>query len=140
MNAVTPKPSPLKYHILVIDDDESMRYMMQTKLFQSGFNVTLAASGSHAIQIFQTAKKFDLILCDLKMPLKSGIEVIRYMKEKNIDVPLIIVTGFPEKEKIIAAAQMGIQDVLVKPVRHQELLKMIRSKLEDPGEVQKEAS
>src|SRR4051794_38052815 len=115
---------PAKFHILVIDDDESMRFMLQTKLFQSGFNVTLAASGSHAIQIFQTAKKFDLILCDLKMPLKTGIDVIRFMKENQIATPLIIVTGFPEKEKIIAAAQMGIQDVLVKPVRHQELMKM----------------
>jgi DNA-binding response OmpR family regulator len=134
MSATPSKPSPLKYHILVIDDDESMRFMLQTKLFQSGFNVTLAASVSHAMQIFQTGKKFDLILCDLKMPLKSGIDVIRHMKEKNIDIPLIIVTGFPEKEKIIAAAQMGIQDVLVKPVRHQELLKMIRTRLEESGE------
>lgn len=119
-----------KYNILVVDDDESMRFMLQTKLFQSGYNVTLAASGTHAMQIFQTGKKFDLVLCDLKMPLKSGIDVIRFMKENGYSAPCIIVTGFPEKEKIIAAAQMGIQDVLVKPVRHQELMKMIRSKLE----------
>lgn len=47
------------------------------------------------MQIFQTGKKFDLILCDLKMPLKSGIDVIRYMKDNSIGVPCIIVTGFP---------------------------------------------
>ena len=121
----------MKRHILVVDDDESMRFMLQTKLFQCGFNVTLAASGSHAMQIFQTGKKFDLVLCDLKMPMKTGIDVIRYMKNMKIEIPLIIVTGFPEKEKIIAAAQMGIQDILVKPVRHQELLKMIRIKLKE---------
>lgn len=119
-----------KFNILVIDDDESMRFMMQTKLFQAGFNVTLAASGTHALQIFQTGKRFDIILCDLKMPMKSGIDVIRHLKNSNSIVPVIIVTGFPEKDKIIAAAQMGIQDVLVKPVKHQELMKMIRSKLE----------
>jgi DNA-binding response OmpR family regulator len=119
-----------RHHILVVDDDESMRFMLQTKLFQSGFNVTLAASGTHAMQILQTGKKFDLVLCDLKMPLKSGIDVIRHMKDAGMTIPCIIVTGFPEKDKIIAAAQMGIQDVLVKPVRHQELMKMIRSKLE----------
>lgn len=125
-----------KYHVLVIDDDESMRFMMQTKLFQSGFNVTLAASGTHAMQIFQTGKKFDLILCDLKMPMRTGIDVIKFMKDNKIETPLIIVTGFPEKEKIIAAAQMGIQDVLVKPVRHQELLRMIRNRLEEPGDAE----
>lgn len=126
---MTP-PGRLKHSVLVVDDDESMRYMLQTKLFQAGFNVTLAASGTHAMQIFQTNKKFDLVLCDLKMPLKSGIDVLRYMKSNNFTIPTIIVTGFPEKDKIIAAAQMGIQDVLVKPVRHQDLMKMIRSKLE----------
>lgn len=133
-------PSSDKFHLLVIDDDESMRFMLQMKLCQSGFNVTLAASGTHAMQIMQTGKKFDLILCDLKMPMKTGIDVIRYMKDNKVNCPLIIVTGFPEKEKIIAAAQMGIQDVLVKPVRHQELLKMIRSKLEVPGDAQGQAS
>lgn len=133
MSAQTAKPQ-----VLVIDDDESMRFMMQSKLFQSGYNVTLAASGSHAVQIFQTGKNFDLVLCDLKMPLKTGIDVIRFMKDNKIVIPTIIVTGFPERDKIIAAAQMGVQDVLVKPVRHQELMKMIRNKLgiEDEGEKQ----
>jgi two-component system response regulator HydG len=133
MNAALAKPQ-----ILVIDDDESMRFMLQSKLFASGFNVTLAASGSHAQQIFQTGKEFDLVLCDLKMPLKNGIDVLRFMREQDIHTPTIIVTGFPERDKIISAAQMGVQDVLVKPVRHQELMRMIRSKLglEDEGENQ----
>ncbi|MBX3020869.1 MAG: response regulator [Bdellovibrionales bacterium] len=126
---MNPATTNMKYNILVVDDDESMRFMMQTKLFQSGYNVTLAASGSHAMQIFQSGKKFDLVLCDLKMPLKTGIDVIRYMKDNGIKSPTIIITGFPEREKIISAAQMGIHDVLVKPVRHQELMKMIEKKL-----------
>ena len=135
------KGTGTKAQILVIDDDESMRFMLQTKLFQSGYIVTLAASGSHAIQIFQTGKSFDLILCDLKMPLKNGIEVIRFLKDSGVSTPTIIVTGFPERDKIIAAAQMGVQDVLVKPVRHQELMRMIRIKLgHGDGENENEAS
>ncbi len=106
--------------------------MLQTKLFQSGFTVSLAASGSHAIQILQSAKKFDLILCDLKMPLKSGVDVIRFMRDSGITTPAVIVTGFPERENIIAAAQMGVSDVLVKPVRHQELIDVINAKLGKP--------
>lgn len=129
-----------KPHILVVDDDESMRFMLQTKLFQCGYNVTLAASGSHAIQILQSAKKFDLVVCDLKMPLKSGIEVLKFMKENNLEFPVIILTGFPEREKIISAAQMGIQDVLVKPVRHNDLMNMIRTKLGETDEAQESAS
>jgi len=119
----------LKAHILVVDDDESMRFLMQTKLFQSGYNVTLAASGSHAEQIFKTGTKFDLVLCDLKMPSKGGVDVIRFMRDQALDVPMIIITGFPERDKIVSAARMGIQDVLVKPVRHAELIRMIEAKL-----------
>lgn len=118
-----------KAHILVVDDDESMRFMLQTKLFQSGFNVTLAASGSHAIQILQSGKEFHLILCDLKMPMKSGVDVLKFMKAAGMSIPAIIVTGFPERDKIIAAAQIGVKDVLVKPVRHQELIEIIHTKL-----------
>lgn len=135
MNGVPPKP-----HILVVDDDESMRFMLQTKLFQCGYNVTVAASGAHAIQILQTTKKFDLVLCDLKMPLKNGIDVIQFMKEQNIQVPTVILTGFPERDKIISAAKMGIQDVLVKPVRHNDLMNMIRTKLGESDEAQESAS
>ncbi len=135
MNAAAAKPQ-----ILVIDDDESMRFMLQSKLFQSGFNVTLAASGSHAIQIFQSGKEFDLILCDLKMPLKNGIDVLKFLKDSQRETPTIIVTGFPERDKIIAAAQLGIQDVLVKPVRHQELMRMIRTKLGIEDEASEKAA
>ncbi len=135
MNPLPPKP-----HILVVDDDESMRFMLQTKLFQCGYNVTLAASGTHAIQILQTTKKFDLIICDLKMPLKTGIDVIKFMREKEITTPMVILTGFPEREKIISAAQMGIQDVLVKPVRHNDLMNMIRNKLGETDGTQESAA
>lgn len=135
MTGAPPKP-----HILVVDDDESMRFMLQTKLFQCGYNVTLAASGSHAIQILQTTKKFDLMICDLKMPLKTGIDVIRFMKDQGIQVPTVILTGFPERDKIISAAQMGIQDVLVKPVRHNDLMNMIRTKLGESDEAQESAA
>jgi two-component system response regulator HydG len=135
MNALPPKP-----HILVVDDDESMRFMLQTKLFQCGYNVTLAASGTHAIQILQTTKKFDLVICDLKMPLKGGIDVIKFMKEHGIETPTVILTGFPERDKIISAAQMGIQDVLVKPVRHNDLMNMVRTKLGENDEAQDTAA
>jgi CheY-like chemotaxis protein len=124
-----PPAQTNKRHILVVDDDESMRLMLQTKFFQNGYNVTLAASGSHALQIFQSGKQFDLILCDLRMPLKTGIDVLRYMKEHEMNTPTIMITGFPEKEKIIAAAQLGIQDILVKPVQHKDLMAMIQAKL-----------
>lgn len=123
-----------KSHILVVDDDESVRYMLQTKFLQAGYGVTVAASGSHAIQILQTAKKFNLIICDLKMQMKSGIEVIQFLRSANMDIPVMILTAHPEREKVVAAAQLGVRDVIVKPIRHNDLLSLVRTKLgqEDP--------
>ena len=115
--------------ILVIDDDESMRYLLQTRLTQSNYMVTLAVNGSHAIQILQGKIKFDLVLCDLNMQLKNGIEVIRFMRENNMDTPTVIMSAAPAKDKIIAAAQLGVKDVLVKPIRQADLLKTVESKV-----------
>jgi CheY-like chemotaxis protein len=119
----------INMNILVVDDDESMRYLVQSKLSAEGFQVTVAGSGAHALQILQTNKKFDLIITDLHMPLKGGFEIVRFMKERSISVPVIIVTGVADRSTIIVAAQLGIQDVLVKPIRQADLMKVVRGKL-----------
>lgn len=122
-------PQLNKPRILVVDDDESMRFVMHAKLAKAGFAVSLAASGTHAIQILEEGQDFDLVLCDLKMPTKDGVDVLRVLREKFKHTPAIIITAFPEKEKIIEAARIGVQDVLVKPVRQHELMQMINLKL-----------
>ena len=126
MNTPDKKINP---NILVVDDDESMRYLVQSKLSADGFQVTVAGSGAHALQILQTHKKFDLIITDLHMPLKGGFEIVRFMKERNISVPVIIVTGVADRATIMVAAQLGVQDILVKPIRQADLMKVVRNKL-----------
>jgi CheY-like chemotaxis protein len=120
----------LKQHILIVDDDESVRYMLETKFMNAGYSVTSAANGSHAIQILQSGKKFALMICDLKMQNKSGIEVIQFLKTTEHKMPVMILTAFPDRDKVMAAASLGVRDVIVKPVRHHELLTMVKSKLE----------
>ena len=118
-----------KINILIVDDDESVRYMLETKFMTAGYSVTTAGNGSHAIQILQSGKTFNLMVCDLKMQMKNGLELIQYLKSINSQMPVIILTGFPDREKIVAAATMGVRDVMVKPVKHQDLLTMVKNKL-----------
>lgn len=130
-----------KKNILVVDNDESMRYMLQTKLFQMGFLVTVAGGGAHALQIFQTGKAFDLIICELKMPIKDGIEILKYMRANFLQLPVIMMSNSPDRDRIIAAAQLGVSDILVKPIRQAELVKLVKAKLsltdaQDPGSQQ----
>lgn len=118
---------PQKAHILIIEDEESLRYMLETRLNQVGYAVTVAATGKHALQKFKSGQKFDLVLCDLKMPNMSGLDLFREFKEMGGAVPFVIITGYPERAKIMEAIQMGVQDVILKPVKHVELLERIRT-------------
>jgi len=120
-------------NILLVEDEESIRFMLQTKLMKSGYSVTTAANGLHAIQIVRSGKTFDLILCDLKMPGQNGLDFFIELRKRKVDTPLVILTGFPEKEKILHAIRHGVRDVLLKPMPHAELISKIQDYLQDPG-------
>ncbi|MGE0761938.1 MAG: response regulator [Bdellovibrionales bacterium] len=113
-------------HILVIEDEESLRYMLETKLNQEGYKVTVAATGKHGLQKIRSGKQFDLIICDLKMPMMSGLEVFREYQGMGGKSPFVILTGHPDKSKIIEAIQMGVRDVILKPIKHLELLDRVK--------------
>ena len=128
-----------KAHILLIEDDESIRFMLQTKLYKDGYSVSVAANGLHALQILRSGTKFNLILCDLKMPGKDGLQFFNAMLEMNLKIPTVLLTGYPEKNKIIEAIRNGVRDVLLKPIKHQELVDKIKKYIEEsvadgPGE------
>lgn len=118
-----------KAHILLVEDDESIRFMLQTKLYKDGYNVSVAANGLHALQVVRSGQQFDLIICDLKMPGKDGLEFFTTIRELNIQVPMVILTGYPEKNKIVQAIRNGVRDVLLKPIKHQDLVEKIKTYL-----------
>ncbi len=121
--------SPTVSRILIVEDDEAFRYVLEKKLIRAGFTVTVAVNGSHAIQILSSGKLFELVISDLKMPLKGGVDLLTHMQAHFPDVPVVILTGYPERQKIIAAAQLGCVDVLLKPVHTEKLLVLIEKKL-----------
>jgi CheY-like chemotaxis protein len=126
----TDKPSTGKAHILIIEDEEALRFMLETKLYQVGYSVTVAATGKHALQKFKSGQKFDLIICDLKMPNMNGLDLFREYKTLGGIAPYVILTGYPEKQKIVEAIQLGVHDVILKPVKHMELLERIKGFLD----------
>lgn len=119
-----------KASILLVEDEESIRFMLQTKLYKDGYNVSVAANGLHAVQVIRSGTAFDLILCDLKMPGKDGLEFFEELKKMNVTTPMVILTGFPEKNKIIKAIRGGVRDVLLKPIKHVDLMEKIKVYLE----------
>lgn len=81
--------------ILVVDDEEHMRQLFKEELVEEGYEVFLAADGEEAIRLAEEVKP-DLVTLDVRMPGMDGIEVLRVLKEKRRDLPMIMCTAYPE--------------------------------------------
>ncbi len=81
--------------ILVVDDEEHMRQLFKEELTDEGYEVYLAADGEEAIRLADEVKP-DLVTLDVRMPGMDGIEVLRVLKEKRRDLPMIMCTAYPE--------------------------------------------
>ncbi len=81
--------------ILVVDDEEHMRQLFKEELTDEGYEVYLAADGEEAIRLAEEVKP-DLVTLDVRMPGMDGIEVLRVLKEKRRDLPMIMCTAYPE--------------------------------------------
>jgi DNA-binding NtrC family response regulator len=86
-------PVKEKRKILVVDDQESMRALLQDMLEVIGYDVTLAEGGEEALNIIKGAE-FDLVLSDLNMPGMDGTALLRSIKSSKPDLPVVIITGY----------------------------------------------
>lgn len=81
--------------ILVVDDEENIRQLYKEELTEEGYEVYLAGSGEEAIILVEQVQP-DLVTLDVRMPGMDGIEVLRALKEKKRDLPMIMCTAYPE--------------------------------------------
>ena len=84
--------------ILVVDDEEHVRQLFKEELMEEGYEVFLAADGEEALRMVVEVRP-DLVTLDIRMPgAMDGIEVLRVLKEKNRDLPMIMCTAYPENK------------------------------------------
>ena len=112
-------------HILVVDDEELQRTMLQGFLEKQGYKVEAAANGREALQLFME-RPFELVLLDHRMPDMNGDEVLAAMKKINPLVHAIMITAFGAVGTAVRVMQLGADDFLEKPVDLEELLTKIR--------------
>lgn len=115
--------------ILVVDDELSMREMLQIALEKESYEVLLAENGTKAIKMIEE-ERYDLLLCDMKMPGVSGMDVLKKSKELHPDVPVIIITAFTTSESAREAMKVGAYDYLQKPFDLEDLTLIINNALE----------
>ena len=115
----------IKYHILVVDDDDRIRDLVKEYLIENNFAVSTSNSSEEA-KIKLDYFKFDLIVLDVMMPGQNGFELTKEIK-KNLSVPIILLTAKGEVESRIEGLELGADDYLGKPFEPKELLLRIKN-------------
>lgn len=106
---------PPKRTLLIIDDEISILESLTSFFEDEGYTVLSAEDGDTGLKLF-FEESVDLVLTDLRMPKKDGLEVMKTVHQHNPETPMIVVSGAGEKEDIIRALRMGAKDYITKPI------------------------
>lgn len=115
--------------ILVIDDQKSIRNTLKDILEYESHQVELAENGEEGLEKY-AADKYDVVLCDIKMPNMDGMEVLDKMMEHQIDAPIIMISGHGNIDTAVEAIKKGAYDFIEKPLDLNRLLVTIRNAIE----------
>lgn len=115
--------------ILVIDDDESLRRVVEYNLRDEGYEVLTASDGTSGLQLFQ-GNNVDVVLTDIRMPEMDGFELLTRLKTMQPDLPVIVFTAFGTINAAVDAMKVGALDYLTKPVPRDQLRAAVRKALE----------
>jgi DNA-binding NtrC family response regulator len=117
----------MKTRILVVDDEEKLRRVIELQLATAGFEVEKAASAEEALKVVERA---DLVLTDLKLPGMDGLELLAAIRRQNMRSPVIVMTAFGSVEVAVEAMKSGAVDFLLKPFSLDHLLAVVHKALE----------
>src|SRR3990172_6488860 len=115
MHTAMKKPS-----ILLIDDDDSLRRVMEFSLAESGYRVQTAASGEEGLRLFEK-DSFDAVITDITMPGMNGMEVLAKVRHQDARLPVVIITAYGTIESAVEAMKQGAFDYITKPFNRDEL-------------------
>ena len=120
--------------ILIADDDIDICALLKKFLVKHEFEVTAIHSGRKALALLKE-EKFDLLLCDYRLGDVDGKEVLRQLNELNIDIPVIIITGYSDIKTAVNVIKAGAYDYVTKPLYPEEILLVIKKALDSPETV-----
>ena len=121
--------SEKRYRILVVDDELSMRELLEYMLEKQGYGVICAANGKEALAQIEK-ENYDLLLCDIRLGDMTGLDVLKASKNKNPHVTVIMISAFATTETAVEAMNQGAFDYVPKPFENRELLQTIANALE----------
>lgn len=111
--------------LLIVDDEESVRYSFK-RMFEDEYNVLAAEDGDTALEMVDSnGKNIDMIFLDVRMPGMDGIEVLKKIRERTKNIPVVLMTAFSDSDTAIMAMKEGAFDYLIKPFEDMQLKEVI---------------
>ncbi|HTK81161.1 MAG TPA: response regulator [Bacteroidota bacterium] len=117
-----------KARILVVDDEDDLRMLLEHVVTSAGYAVTTAEDGQDAIAKIQN-NTFDLALLDIQMPNASGIEVLKFIRTNAPATKAIMLTGYADLNYAMEARQFGAKDFISKPYKLEDIIRTIENVL-----------
>ena len=117
--------------ILIIDDDVTFSLMLRTWLGKKGFGVDTAADIAAGRRLLAEGS-YDLVLSDMRLPDGNGTDLLQWIAERGVTIPVIVMTGYAEIRNAVVSMKLGARDYVSKPVQPDELLRKIREALDAP--------
>ena len=111
--------------VLVVDDEESVRKLLQRILEEAGYNVVTAANGQEALDKVEQLK-IGVVLLDIKMPVMSGMEVLRRLAAERPGICVIMSTAVRDAETAVEAMKLGAYDYIIKPFNRDDVVVKVR--------------
>ncbi len=129
------KTESARNHIMIVDDEQAVIFMMDQMLKSLGYNVTCSASGSEAYAEFEKNPScFGLIICDQMMPDMTGIELAGKVRQTNPSTPVILCTGYLPESVEKQADEANVSAVIPKPFGMKNMARTIRTVLDETYE------
>jgi DNA-binding NtrC family response regulator len=122
--------------ILIVEDDANIRETLSTILQQKGYKTDTAKDGQEAIQKSK-AKFFNMALLDIKLPDMEGTKLLTTMHKDQPKMMKIMITGYPSLENAVEALNLGADAYIIKPVKPEKLLALIKEKLDEQSQAEK---
>ena len=111
--------------ILIAEDDPLVSSFMEKRLRKAGYTTLVADDGDKATELALSGD-FDLVLLDMALSSREGVEVLQELRRRGSQIPVIVVTGRPEMRDVVASLGVGTADFVIKPFRFEELLARLR--------------
>src|SRR5438477_5426731 len=116
--------------ILIVDDEEVLRDVLDAVLRREGFEVVPAASGEEALSVLDTDENIDLVILDVMLPGSSGIDTLRAVRISNPNLPVVVITAFSSIDGAIEAMKHGAFHYIPKPFKNEEVILTVNKALE----------